>query len=125
TAAVCFVMPYTALPRTQPLEPVTFVLYGSQSDSGAPGKPAGYPIPVEARAQSRWIEGGTPGGGTNGDHHMLIVDRDNRILYELWQAHWNTALARWEAGSGAVHQLGRNARRPERGTRAASPGLAV
>ena len=39
---------------------------------------------------------------------MLIVDRDNRILYELWQAGWNSMLGRWEAGSGAIFQLDGN-----------------
>jgi hypothetical protein len=116
-------MPFVSVPGSQPLEPVTFVEFGDQSDAGAPGRPAGYPIPVQARTQPRWIEGGEPGGGTDGDHHMLIVDRDNRILYELYHTHWTGS--RWEAGSGAIFALDANARRPETWTSADAAGLAI
>ncbi len=118
-------MVYITVPGNQALQGVTFVEFGSQSDAGAPGKAAGYPIPVEARTQPRWIEGGTPGGGASGDHHMLIVDRDNRFLYELYHAHWNAALSRWEAGSGAIFNLDANGRRPEGWTSADAAGLAI
>lgn len=118
-------MVYIVVPGTQPLEPVTFTLYGSQSDPGAPGNPPGYPIPVEARTQDRWIEGGLPGGGDDGDRHMLLVDRDQRLLYELWATRWNATLSRWEAGSGAVFDLDTNARRPEGWTSADAAGLAI
>ena len=50
------------MPGTQPLVPVTFVEFGGESDAGAPGRPAGYPIPDEAKTQPKWIEGGYPGG---------------------------------------------------------------
>jgi hypothetical protein len=115
--------PYITVPGTQPPVPVTFVLYGDQSDSGAPGHPPGYPIPSQAETQPKWIEGGTPGGGTSNDYHMLIVDTDNRILYELYQAHWN--VDHWEAGSGAIFQLDSDARRPETWTSADAAGLAI
>ncbi|HTO88142.1 MAG TPA: hypothetical protein VMR54_11540 [Thermoanaerobaculia bacterium] len=118
-------MVYAVVPGTQPLVPVTFVEYGGESDAGAPGRPPGYPIPVEAQTQSKWIEGGQVGGGTSGDRHMLLVDRDNRILYELYHAHWNAALSRWEAGSGAIYSLDSNARRPEGWTSADAAGLAI
>jgi hypothetical protein len=115
--------PYVTVPGSQPPVPVTFVLFGDQSDSGAPGHPAGYPIPPAAETQAKWIEGGTPGGGTSNDYHMLIADTDNRILYELYQAHWN--VDHWEAGSGAIFQLDSNARRPETWTSADAAGLAI
>ena len=38
-------MIYITVPGTQPLVPVTFVEFGDESDAGAPGRPAGYPIP--------------------------------------------------------------------------------
>ena len=56
---------------------------------------------------------------------MLIVDRDNRILYELYRAHWNAGLNRWEAGSGAVFPLTSNLRRPNGWTSADAAGLAI
>jgi hypothetical protein len=115
--------PYVSVPGTQALVPVTFVLYGDQSDAGAAGHPPGYPIPTAAETQAKWIEGGTAGGGTSNDYHMLIVDRDNRILYELYQAHWN--VDHWEAGSGAVFQLDGDGRRPDTWTSADAAGLAI
>jgi hypothetical protein len=115
--------PFISVPGTQPLVPVTFVLSPDQSDTGAPGHGAGYPIPPAAETQAKWIEGGTAGGGTSDDYHMLIVDRDNRILYELYQAHWN--VDHWEAGSGAIFQLDSDARRPQGWTSADAAGLAI
>ena len=95
-------MVYVVVPGTQPLEPVTFVEYGDQSDAGAPGRPPGYPIPLNARTQPKWIEAGQPGGCSGNDDHMLLVDADNRILFELYHTCWNAGLGRWEAGSGAI-----------------------
>jgi hypothetical protein len=119
-------MVYISVPGTQPLVPVTFVEYGDESDAGAPGRPAGYPIPDEAKSQAKWMEGGFPGNANpGGDRHMLIVDRDHRSLFELYHAHWNTARSRWEAGSGAVFPLSSNLRRPEGWTSADAAGLAI
>lgn len=118
-------MPYIVVPGSQPLEPVTFVAYGDESDSGAPGRPPGYPIPLAARTTPGWIEGGAPGGGTQGDRHLLIVDRDNRFLFELWATRWNASAGRWEAGSGAVFPLDTNLRRPDGWTSADAAGLAI
>ncbi|HYX21060.1 MAG TPA: hypothetical protein VFA98_09490, partial [Thermoanaerobaculia bacterium] len=51
-----------------------------------------YPIPDAAITQPHWIEGGDPGSvddtGTE-DRHLLIVDRDNRQLYELYNVWWD------------------------------------
>jgi hypothetical protein len=104
--------------------PVTFVDYGDESDPGAPGEP-GYPIPSEAKSQANYIEGGVPGGGTSGDRHMLVVDRDRWLLFELFATRWNTSSSRWEAGSGAVFNLAADDRRPEGWTAADAAGLAI
>jgi hypothetical protein len=119
-------IPYIVVPGSQPLVPVTFVDYPSESDVGAPGRPPGYPIPEQAKTQAGWIEGGAPGNvPPSGDRHMLIVDRDNRIVYELYRAHWNVQANRWEAGSGAVWPLTTNHRRPDTWTSADAAGLAI
>jgi hypothetical protein len=120
-------MVYITVPGTQPLVPVTFVEFGSQSDSGAPGHTPGYPIPDAAKTGTRWIEGGTPANQTQAenDDHMLLVDRDNRILYELYHTYWDAAQNRWEAGSGAVYPLDSNQRRPDTWTSADAAGLAI
>lgn len=122
-------MPYISVPGTQPLVPVTWVTPWDESDDGFPGRPIGYPIPEEAKTQAKWIEGGHSGnadpGETDGDRHMLIVDRDNRILYELYRTFWNPSEGRWEADSGAIYSLDSNHRRPEGWTSADAAGLAI
>src|SRR6185503_13843291 len=117
--------PYASVGQDQPLVPVHFVDYGDESDAGAPGRPPGYPIPPEARTQTRWLEGGWSGDDdrAGGDRHLLIVDRDRRILYELYDTAWRNG--RWEAGSGAVFLLGENGRRREGWTSADAAGLAI
>jgi hypothetical protein len=117
-------IPYVVVSGSQPLVPVTWTAYGSQSDPGAPGAP-GYPIPVEARTQPNYIEGGVAGGGMNGDRHLLIIDRDRWRLFELFATRWNSGSSRWEAGSGAYFDLSRNDRRPETWTSADAAGLAI
>lgn len=117
-------IPYVTVPSSQPLVPVSFVDYPDESDEGAPGRP-GYPIPEEAKSQSNFIEGGAPGGGSEGDRHLLVLDRDRLLLFETWATRWNASRSRWEAGSGAVFDLRANARRPEGWTSADAAGLAV
>lgn len=119
-------MPYIVVSGGQPLVQVGFD-YDDESDYGAPGRPPGYPIPPEAIGQTRWIEGGNAGNDPSaaGDRHMLIVDRDHRILYELYALRWNTSFGRWEAGSGAIFPLDANLRRPETWTSADAAGLAI
>lgn len=119
-------MIYLSVPGSQPLVPVTFVEYGDESDSGAPGRPPGYPIPEQAKTQPGYIEGGYPGNvDAGGDRHMLIVDRDRRLLFELYHTFWNAPANRWEAGSGAIFPMDINARRPEGWTSADAAGLAI
>ena len=117
-------IPYIGVGGDQPRVPITFTAYGSESDSGFGGEP-GYPIPPAAATQPNYIEGGVPGGGSSGDRHLLVVDRDRWLLFELFAAHWNTGAQRWEASSGAVFNLSSNARRPEGWTSADAAGLAI
>jgi hypothetical protein len=115
-------IPYVGVGGSQTRVPITFVDYGSESDAGFRGE-SGYPIPNEARTQANYIEGGVPGGGTNGDRHLIVVDRDRWILFELFATRWNNN--RWEAGSGAIFDLSGNGRRPEGWTSADAAGLAI
>ena len=83
-----------------------------------------YPIPPEAITQPRFLEGGAPGNvNAGGDRHLLVVDADNRVLYELYSLFWNGAS--WEAGSGAAFDLRADGRRPEGWTSADAAGLAI
>ena len=118
-------IPYVGVGAAQPLTAVHFMPYGDESDEGAPGRPAGYPIPDEARDEAALIEGGTAGGGNSGDRHLLVIDRERWLLFETWATRWDGHAGRWEAGSGAVFDLGTNDRRPEGWTSADAAGLAV
>jgi hypothetical protein len=112
--------PYVVVGADQPKRVVDFY-YADESDGrGIPF----YPIPDEAIGQPYWIEGGAPGqADPGGDRHMLIVDRDNRHLYELFDLRWNGS--QWTAGSGAFFDLNSNARRPDTWTSADAAGLAI
>jgi hypothetical protein len=119
-------MPYVVVGAGQPKVAVQFD-YDDESDGvnhqTGQSYPF-YPIPEQAITEPYWIEGGPPGSaGVGGDRHMLIVDRDNRHLYELFAVRW--AGSRWEAGSGAFFDLNTNARRPEGWTSADAAGLAI
>ncbi len=124
SSAPIYGMPYIVVAGAQPLVPVTFD-YDDESDHAAPGRPPGYPIPEQAKSEQKWIEGGLAGADPNadGDRHMLLVDRDNRMLYELYALHWNGQ--GWEAGSGAIFPLDSSARRPDGWTSADAAGLAI
>ena len=118
-------IPYVVVSGDQPLVRPTWTAYGDESDEGAPGKPLGYPIPNEAKTQANYIEGAVPGGGTDGDRHLLIIDQDHWLLYETGATYWNAAANRWEANCGAIFDLNSNARRPDTWTSADAAGLAI
>jgi hypothetical protein len=118
-------IPYVVVSGDQPLVIPTWTAYGDESDAGAPGRPPGYPIPDEAKTLPDYIEGGVPGGGLDGDRHLLLVDRDNWLLYELAATYWNPIASRWEANCGAVFDLKRSDRRPDTWTSADAAGLAI
>lgn len=116
-------IPYVVVSGDQPRVPVMFD-YADESDTGLPGL-AGYPMPEEAKMTPNYIEGGVAGGGSSGDRHLLVIDRDRWVLYETFATMWNGTQNRWEAGSGAIFNLATNARRPEGWTSADAAGLAI
>src|SRR5215467_7959098 len=123
-SAEVYGMPYAVVDGTQPRLLVDFVNYGDESDGvGVPF----YPIPTQAITQPHWIEGGDPGtvDDRSQDRHLLIVDRDNKYLYELYNVYYNTATGSWEAGSAAFWDMNTNNRRPESWTSSDAAGLAI
>jgi hypothetical protein len=114
-------IPYVVVAGDQARVPMTFQ-YDDESDYGIPGLP-GYPIPEEAKTQPHYIEGDVPGGGSSGDRHLLIIDRDRWILYETFATRWDGA--QWRGGSGAIFNLSTNDRRPDTWTSADAAGLAI
>jgi hypothetical protein len=98
------------VPVTQPGVLVNFD-YADESDPGP------YPIPPDAP-----IEGGT---GSDGDRHVLVVERDKCVLYELFYAWPQNGGSSWQAGSGAEFDLSSNALRPSGWTSADAAGLPI
>lgn len=101
-------IPYNLVPGDQPRVPVSFY-YPTESDPGP------YPIPPNPL-----IEGGPD---ADGDRHILVVDTDNCVLYEVFDAYPEGG--GWEAGSGAIFDLHSHALRPATWTSADAAGLPI
>jgi len=102
-------IPYNTVNGTQPKVGIVFN-YSDESDQGP------YPIPPDAP-----IEGGSQ---STADRHVLVVDIDHCILYELYSA-YPQADGTWQAGSGAIFNLSSNALRPSTWTSADAAGLSI
>ena len=90
-------IPYVVVSGTQAPVAITFTDYPRESDPGP------YPVPANALVE------GAP--ETGGDRHVLVIDRDNNRLYELYRAFLNPN-GSWNAGCGAVFHLDSNTVRP-------------
>jgi hypothetical protein len=103
-------IPYVSVPHSQRRVPVSFD-YAGESDRGR------YPIPRRAP-----IEGGR---SSDGDRHVIVVQRSRCRLFELFDAHPLNGGARWHAGSGAIFNLRSNRLRPRGHTSADAAGLPI
>ena len=103
-------IPFVVVDSSQPEVAVSFN-YDDESDPGP------YPIPPDAPRE---------GGPTTdtGDRHVLVLENDNCILYELFAAERQPDNS-WTAGSGAVFDLNSNALRPDGWTSADAAGLPI
>jgi len=104
-------IPYIVVSGSQTQVPINFTAFGSQSDPGP------YPVPSNAP-----VEGGPNG---TGDRHVLVIDRDNWKLYEMYRAFPINNGASWNCDSGAVFDLNSNALRPAGWTSADAAGLPI
>lgn len=102
-------IPFIVVSGSQPLIPIMQFLYDEESDPGP------YPAPLDAP-----IEGGA---NSKGDRHVIVVDRDNWKLYELYRAFPQSQ--GWKADSGAVFDLNSNNLRPAGWTSADAAGLPI
>jgi hypothetical protein len=94
-----------------PLVKIHYTAYGAESDAG--------PMPIPPNAP---IEGYPKSG--NGDRHVLVLNRDNCWLYELYSSHV-LRNGDWNAGSGAVWNLLADETRPYTWTSADAAGLPI
>lgn len=113
-------IPYTIVDSSQANVTVTFNQYPSQSDPGPDfGSPSGgaptgsYPIPATAPIE------------LPNDHHVLVVDTTNSLLYELWDASLNLDGINWTAANGAIFNLTSDDLRPNGWTSADAAGLPI
>ena len=100
---------YIVVSKSQAKVPVTFT-YADESDAGP------YPIPPNAP-----IEGGPKG---KGDRHVIVLDRDNLKLWEIFNA-FPDGKGGWKADSGAVWDLKKNQVRQAGWTSADAAGLPI
>lgn len=104
-------IPYVVVSGSQLKVPITFTAYGNESDPGP------YPVPQDAP-----IEGGP---NATGDRHVIVIDRDNWKLYELFDAYPVSGGISWRAACGAVFDLSSNSLRPAGWTSADAAGLPI
>ena len=84
--------PYAVVGAGQRKLPINYTAYGDESDPGP------FPIPKGAP-----VEGGN---GSDGDRHVLVVDRSSCTLYELYRAFFKGGGgAHWNADSGTRWDL--------------------
>lgn len=102
-------IPYVLVDKSQAKIAINFTDYGDESDPGP------YPIPLTAP-----VEGGNP---LKGDRHALAVDKDAKVLYELYIA--QPLSDHWDAACGAKFDLTSNALRPDTWTSADAAGLPI
>ena len=104
-------IPYEIVSGSQAKVNITLGAYGDESDPG--------PMPVPSNAL---IEG-YPAPG-NGDRHVLVLDKDNCWLYEMFNSH-ELSVANWSADSTAIWDMTINAQRPYTWTSADAAGLPI
>jgi hypothetical protein len=100
-------IPYVVVCGNEMKIAINYTDYGDESDAGP------FPIPLNAPIEGNGI----------GDSHVIAVDVENKMLYELFYAHVNGN--RWDAASGAKFNLQSNALRPEGWTSADAAGLPI
>jgi hypothetical protein len=105
-------IPFVTVPGTQPRVPIYF-------DEPGESDPGPYPVPPDAPVEA------DPNPPVDSDRHVLVVDRDDCMLYELFASTRLDDGAAWYAFSGAVFDLRSHAFRPDTWTSADAAGLPI
>jgi hypothetical protein len=111
-------IPYTVVPRDQPLVPISYGTDGvDYSDESDPGP---MPIPLDAP-----IEGGSSNAPdpATGDRHVLVLRQGDCRLFELYNA--ERTGSGFRVSSSAIWDLTVNATRPLGWTSAHAAGLPI
>ena len=104
--------PYAVVGKKQKKTKVNFTAYGDESTHGA------YRVPFKAL-----VEGGQ---GSDGDRHVLTVDRKRCKLYELYRAFFRKSpRPHWDADSAVIWNLRSVALRTDGYTSADAAGLPI
>ncbi len=106
-------IPFDVVCGSQPKVTVTFRANAYDGDYGSESDPGPYPIPLNAPIE----------GNGQGDSHVIVIDKDNKMLYELYNASLNNG--QWQASSGAIFNLASDALRPAGWTSADAAGLPI
>jgi hypothetical protein len=106
-------IPFVVVCGTQKKVSIVFRSNGYDGNYGDESDPGPYPVPLNAPVE----------GNGQGDSHVLVVDKDNEMLYELYNASLNGD--HWEASSGAVFNLTSDLLRPDGWTSADAAGLPI
>jgi hypothetical protein len=106
-------IPYDVVCGSQPKVKVTFRANAYDGNYGDQSDPGPYPIPLNAPIE----------GNGKGDSHVIVIDKDNKILYELYNA--SLVSGKWQASSGAIFNLKSDALRPAGWTSADAAGLPI
>ncbi|GEM_PF-363582 len=124
--------PFAVVDSSQPKLTVDFSSWGWPDESDGVDHNNGnvsfpfYPVPSECITQNGWVEGGQPGSvdqHTTGDRHILMVDKTNNALYELYNVWYDGT--KWRAASGAYWNMNTNNRRTDGWTSADAAGLQI
>jgi len=100
-------IPFVVVCGAQEKKSVQFVDWPEESDAGP------YAIPMNAPIEGYGV----------GDSHVIAVDKDNGILYELFNA--SVKNGQWQASNGAIFNLHSNSLRTEGWTSADAAGLPI
>lgn len=126
TLRAFYEMNFVLVPTNQPLAPITFDLYGDESDPSPYPIPSNLPIetwPRATRTNYTLYEWQRDIYGDGGDRHAIIVQPGSGNIWETWQT--LLMLSNWHAANGAKFNLNTNALRPLGWTSADAAGLSM
>ncbi len=99
--------------NSQPKVKITFRANSYDGNYASESDPGPYPIPSNAPVE----------GNGQGDSHVIVVDKDTKIVYELYNASYTNG--QWQASSGAIFDLTSDNLRPADWTSADAAGLPI